>query len=85
MPYNDFWILMAVGGLFVLLGLVAIVWGKREEKSYYDSLSNRSDLREYLEHWPPRPEPGSLKVGGWIAIAIGVLMLFAGGGLGLWG
>jgi len=85
MPYNDFWILMGIGGLFVLLGLAAIIWGKIEEKSYYDSLSSRTDLREYLEHWPQRPEPGALKVGGWIAIAIGLLMLALGGGRWLWG
>jgi len=85
MPYNDFWILMGIGGLFALLGLAAIIWGKIEEKSYYDSLSSRTDLREYLEHWPQRPEPGALKVGGWIAVAIGLLMLALGGGLWLWG
>ena len=85
MPYNDFWILMGIGGVFILLGLAAIIWGKREEKSYYDSLSTRADLREYLEHWPQRPEPGALKVGGWIAVAIGLLMLALGGGLWLWG
>jgi len=85
MPYNDFWILMGIGGLFVLLGLAAIIWGKIEEKSYYDSLSSRTDLREYLEHWPQRLEPGALKVGGWIAITIGLLMLALGGGLWFWG
>lgn len=85
MPYNDFWILMGIGGIFILLGLAAIIWGKREEKSYYDSLSARADLREYLEHWPQRPEPGALKVGGWIAIAIGVLLVIVGGILWLWG
>ena len=85
MPYNDLWILMGIGGLFILLGLAAIIWGKREEKSYYNALSSRPDLREYLEHWPQRPEPGGLKVGGWIAMAIGVLMLAVGGGLWLWG
>lgn len=85
MPYNDFWVLMGIGGVFILLGLAAIIWGKREEKSYYDSLSDRADLREYLEHWPQRPEPGALKVGGWIAIAIGVLLAIVGGILWLWG
>ena len=85
MPYNDFWILMGIGGVFILLGLAAIIWGKREEKSYYDSLSTRADLREYLEHWPQRPEPGALKVGGWIAIVIGVLLVITGGILWLWG
>jgi len=85
MPIRDCFILMGIGGLFILLGLVAIIWGKHEEKSYYDSLSARIDVREYLEHSPQRSEPTALKVGGWIAIAIGLLMLAIGGGFWLWG
>ncbi len=84
MPHQDWVILMGLGGLFILLGLGAIIWGRREEKSYYDAISTRSDVREYVEHWPERPEPGALKVGGWIAITIGVLMLIAGGVLLIW-
>lgn len=81
----DYLILMGIGGLFLLLGLAAIIWGRREEKSYYDAISARPDAREYLEHWPLRPEPGALKIGGWIAIAIGVVMLILGGVFWLWG
>ncbi len=85
MPFRDCFILMGVGGLFILLGLGATIWGKGEEKSYYDSLSTRLDMREYLEHQPQRPEPGALRIGGWIAIAIGLLILAMGGAFWLWG
>lgn len=85
MAYSDFLILMGVGGLFILLGLAALIWDKREEKSYYNALSTRSDVREYLEHWPQRPELGALKVGGWISIAVGLIMLAIGGGFWFWG
>ena len=70
---------MGMGGLFIILGIVSIGWGRREEKSYYDSLTSRSDAREFLNHWPERPEPGALKIGGWIIIAVGLLMLIIGG------
>jgi len=76
---------MGIGGLFILLGLGAIIWDKSEEKSYYDSLSRRTDAREFLEHWPERPQFGALKIGGWIAIAIGAVMIVMGGALLLWG
>jgi len=69
---------MVMGGLFVVLGLGAIFWGRAEEKRYFNSLSTRSDVREYLEHWPQRPEPGALKVGGWIAITLGLVVLALG-------
>jgi len=76
---------MGMGGLFILLGLAAIIWGKSEEKSYYNSLSTRTDLREFLEHRPQPPQPVSLKIGGWIAVAVGLLMLAMGGIIFLWG
>jgi len=78
MPHGDCFILMGVGVGFVILGLVGILWGRHEEKSYFESLTDRPDLREFMAHWPERPQPGALKVGGWIAIAIGVLMLVVG-------
>ncbi len=78
MPDQGWFILMVMGGLFVLLGLGAIFWGRAEEKRYFDSLSTRSDVREYLAHWPQRPESGALKVGGWIAITLGLVMLAVG-------
>jgi multisubunit Na+/H+ antiporter MnhB subunit len=85
MSHGDCFILIGMGGLFILLGLAAFIWGKREEKSYYNSISTRHDVREFLEHEPARPEPGALKIGGWIAIAIGLLMLVMGGAFLLWG
>ncbi len=81
----DYYILMGMGGLFILLGIASMFWGKGEEKSYYNALSTRSDMREFLEHEPERPEPGALKIGGWIAMAIGLLMLVMGGAFWLWG
>jgi len=79
MFYQGFFILMGVGGLFLVLGLATVLWGEREEKSYYNSISTRpGDTREFLEHWPQRSQPSALKIGGWIAIAIGVVMLAVG-------
>lgn len=85
MPQKDSFILMGVGGLFILLGLASLLWGKREDKGYYDSLRTRTDVREFLEHTPERPELGALQMGGWISIAIGLLMLALGGAFLLWG
>lgn len=83
MKYQDFFILMGVGGIFIVVGLASMLWGRREEKGYYNAISTRrGDTREFLEHWPQRPQPGALRVGGWIAIAIGVVMLAVG--VSLW-
>ncbi len=87
MPQYDWLVLIGVGALFLLLGLAAIILDKREEKSYYESLSTstRPDAREFLERWPQRPQFGALKIGGWIALAIGILMIVIGGAYWLWG
>lgn len=85
MPQTDLWILIGLGGLFVLLGVGAFFWGRGEEKSYYKAISTRTDIREYMEHTPERPEPGGLKVGGLIAIFVGLVMLIMGGAFWLSG
>ncbi len=78
MPYEDCFILMGVGGGFIILGLIGIIWGRHEEKSYFESLAARPDLREFMVHWPERPQPGALRIGGWIAIAVGLIILVVG-------
>jgi hypothetical protein len=86
MPYGEYLILAVIGGVFLILGLAAIMWGKHEEKSYFDSLAKRkTDLREFMDHWPSRPQPGSLKLGGWLAIVIGLLAIVVGLAVVLWG
>ena len=81
----DYVVLMGIGGLLIFLGLLAIIWGWIEAKGYYDSLSGRTDVREYLEHWPPHSKSGTLKAGGWIAFIIGLILLAVGGCFWLWG
>lgn len=70
---------VVVGGVFIILGLGVVIWGKREEKEYYDALVTRRDLREFFDRWPFRPEPGALKIGGWIAVAVGLVIAIVGG------
>ena len=83
-PHRDWFILMGMGGLFILLGIAAFIWGKIEENSYYNAISTRSDVREYLDHTPLRPEFGALKIGGRIAVVVGLFMLAMGGAFLLW-
>lgn len=79
MSGGEYFILMIVGGVFLLLGVGAYFWGSREQKGYDDSLATRTDdLREFVAHWPPRPQLGAMKVGGKIAIIISLLLLVTG-------
>jgi len=80
MLIRDCLILIGVGGLFLVIGILMYTWGKREEESYYKELSKRpGDTREFMARWPPRHQPGALKLGGVIAIALGGVLLVTGG------
>jgi hypothetical protein len=84
-PSDDCFIIMGMGGFFAILGIILILLGKGEKKAYYDSLADRPDAREFLERWPERPRVGSLKIGGWVALAVGLVLLVMGGAFWLWG
>ena len=76
---------VGIGGFFAIVGIILLVLGRGEDSSYYDSLAERPDAREFLDHWPERPGVGALKIGGWITLGMGVLLMVMGGAFWLWG
>ena len=78
MPEGKWFVLVIVGGVFLILGIIGILWGIREEKRIFEALSRKPDLREFSLRHVESPQPGALKIGGWIAITLGVLMVVAG-------
>jgi hypothetical protein len=78
MPQSDAWITMVVGGVFLLLGVLALVWGRQEEKRLLESLARKRDLREFTASHLENPQPGALKIGGWLSIALGALLVIIG-------
>jgi multisubunit Na+/H+ antiporter MnhB subunit len=78
MSQGDVSALLVIGGAFILLGLAAIIWDWVEKKGYLGSISHHLDTREFLDGWPPRPQFGALKTGGWIAIILGLVLLVLG-------
>lgn len=85
MTSGEYIIPMGIGGFFVLLGIILVALGRGEEKSYYDSLASRPDVREFMEHWPERPRVGAVKIGGWVSLAVGLVTIAISGALWLWG
>ena len=75
---NEYAIFLGVGILFVIFGIVAIVWGRAEVRRYYNSLSSRRDVREFMIRWPPRAGLDAVQIGGWIALAVGLVLLIVG-------
>ena len=78
MSGEDWYILLIAGGVFVVLGIGAIIWGIVEEKRIFRALASKSDLREFTLKHIESPQPGALKIGGWIAIGLGAILAIAG-------
>ena len=75
----DSFIIMSIGGFFLVLALIFFLWARGEERGLNYGLSQRRDLREFLTRWPMRVEPGALRVGGWLSVIIGLLLIIIGG------
>lgn len=84
MPWFDWYFLVGLGGLFIILGVIGFFWAKHEESSYYDNIASRPDVREFLDHLPWRPEPHAIVIGSRIIIVVGFCMLIFGGVYWLW-
>ena len=75
MPYPDNFVLLIMGIIFTAVGAGITGWSKWAEKRYYDTLTERTDMREFLESTPERSGYGALRLGGLISITVGVVLL----------
>ena len=71
-------VLAIVGAVFIVLGIAGFLWGRHEQKVIDAALTTHVDVREFISHWPERPQPGALKIGGAICIALGIVMMVIG-------
>ena len=39
MSWFDWYVPLVIGGIFLILGVLAILWGRHEESSYYDAIA----------------------------------------------
>ena len=79
MPGNQ--IAMAIaGGIFILLGIIAIIWGSREAASDYNILISHADVstdtKKLVENrWRANSGAGALIAGGIISIVVGLALI----------
>ncbi len=80
MPLASYDAILVLGGFFLLLGIIFVLWNRREKKSYYNSiLLTQRDIKESLTHEPERPWLHAWQVGGRISLIIGIVLLIIGG------
>jgi hypothetical protein len=85
MDQGEWYILAITGGVFIILGVASLLFGIREEKKLFEALAAKPDLREFSLKHVESPQPGALKTGGWIAMALGVIVLVVGLIMWRWG
>ncbi len=76
-------IILWMGCFFILLGVVFILWGRREKKVYYDSILKKKDVKEFMTHEPERFWLHAWPIGARICLIIGIMLAIAGGVLWL--
>ncbi len=76
--HTDSYIIMGIGGFFIILSLVIFLWAWRKQRTYGDPLSRHEDLRNFLGYWPELVEPIGLRAGGCVAVLLGVAMIILG-------
>ena len=80
MPLASYQVILVLGGFFLLLGIIFILWNKREKKRYYNSiLLTRRDIKESLTHEPQRSWLHAWQIGGRISLIVGIVLLIIGG------
>ncbi len=77
MSYQVF---LVMGGFFALLGIIFILWNKKEKKRYYNNiLLTRRDIKETITHEHERFWLLAWQIGGRISLIVGIVLLIIGG------
>jgi len=80
MSLTNYQVILGMGGFFVLLGIVFILWNRREKNKYYNSiLLTRRDIQETITREHERFWLHAWRIGGWISIIVGIVLLIIGG------
>ncbi len=78
MTQGDWLVFVIIGAVFFCLGILALLWGRHEEKKIFEALAEQHDLREFTLKHVESPQPGALKLGGWIGLALAVILFAIG-------
>jgi hypothetical protein len=80
MSLATYQIILVLGGCFLLLGIIFILWNKREKNRYYNSiLLTRRDIKETITHEHERFWLQAWQIGGRISLIVGIVLLIISG------
>ena len=77
---SDYQVILGLGGFFVLLGIIFILWNKREKKRYYNHiLLTQRDIKETITREHERFWLLAWQIGGRVSLIVGIVLLIIGG------
>ena len=76
MAEMDGYIMMGIGGFFLLLCVIAFLWARSEERGIDETILHSTDVKN-LEK--PPIGPNSLRIGGTIFAVLGAILIILGG------
>jgi hypothetical protein len=80
MSLATYQIILVLGGCFLLLGIIFILWNRKEKQKYYNSiLLTRRDIKETITHEHERFWLQAWQIGGRISLIVGIVLLIIGG------
>jgi hypothetical protein len=80
MLQDNYQVVLGLGAFFILLGIVFILWNRREKNKYYNSiLLTRRDIQETITREHERFWLYAWRIGGWISLIVGMVLLIIGG------
>jgi hypothetical protein len=80
MSLATYQIILVLGGCFLLLGIIFVLWNKREKNKYYNNiLLTRRDIKEIITREHERFWLQAWQIGGRISLIVGIVLLIIGG------
>jgi hypothetical protein len=80
MSLATYQIILVLGGCFLLLGSIFILWNRREKNKYYNNiLLTRRDIKETITREHERFWLQAWQIGGRISLIVGIVLLIIGG------
>jgi hypothetical protein len=73
-------VILGLGGFFVLLGIIFILWNRREKNKYYNNiLLTQRDIKEIITREHERFWLLAWQTGGRVSLIVGIVLLIIGG------
>jgi len=80
MSLANYQIFLVMGGLFTLLGIIFILWNRREKNKYYNNiLLTQRDIKEIITREHERFWLLAWQIGGRVSLIVGIVLLIIGG------